>query len=388
MGNSFRRSERAGRSMSRGSVPKVLENEFRWPPVFESSGGEYLFDPRSNMFYEPKSDFFYDCNSKLYYSNKRKAYFRLTDPGSDVFEQVSGDRTEEAAPVKSSSKSKSSEEDKKPSIKIRIRSKSLSRSRARSDSTGRGRSEETLDRRRKEQMKNVEKWNNQLSLQPAMMGYRDVALSVASSAPRTVATSCGGDAIQKLLAMAQGASKKLSSRVLSSSPPDNELSPSEAVVTTNGGQPICVICRRKFASLDLLRRHEQQSELHKSNLSKRKVPEAPPSKNEPDVVQYQDRAKKRRLLHSDVPAVLPGRRVEVPCLKERAFVDPEAALGDQNVGNQLYQRMKAKSNNDSASASTSGAFTDIIKEEWKRIESMARPQTLMANEKVKGLGHH
>ena len=47
-----------------------------WPSPFEDSGGSYVFDARSRLFYEAESNFFYDPKNKLYYSNERKIYYR------------------------------------------------------------------------------------------------------------------------------------------------------------------------------------------------------------------------------------------------------------------------------------------------------------------------
>lgn len=366
-------------------MPRAVTNEFRWPPVFETSGSDYVFDPRSNMFYEPKSDFFYDCNSKLYYSNKRKAYFRLTDAAIPVFEPLSASFSDGSLPVKTSSPSKSPEGSKKPNIQIHIRSKELSKSKSRARSQSRGKSEEPLDRRLKEQIKNVEKWNNQISLQSAVLRSPGVALSVGSSLPRSVAsTTSGTQVMQKVLDMAKDASLALSSRVLK----DENNPKASAVLTTSAGQPICVVCRRKFASLEQLRKHEEQSNLHKANLAKRKASEVTPAPQEqPESIQYQDRAKKRRLLHSYAPLVLPGNRPEVR-LTERAAVDPEVALGAHNVGNKLFQTLLAKSSV-SASANSSTGLAQAIKEDWKRIENMAQPQreAVAVDGKGKGLGY-
>lgn len=63
---------------------KPIQRE--WPPVFESSGASFIFDARSGMFYEPASDFFYDPKTKLYYSNKKQSYFRFVADANPQFQ--------------------------------------------------------------------------------------------------------------------------------------------------------------------------------------------------------------------------------------------------------------------------------------------------------------
>jgi len=365
-------SSSVSRSQPTGSMPKDDLDVFRWPPAFESSGSDYVFDPRSNMFYEPKSDFFFDCHSKLYYSNKKKAYFCLADQSTMTFEEI---LPEKSSGKKSMEPNAHDKGEKKKSIQIRIKSKSLSR--PRQPSVPRGRSDEKLDPKRLEQIQNVEKWNNQMSLKTTMLQPR-----ISSSLPRTLATSsdCIGS-MQKVLDMAKIASQELSSRVeLDLSDTKQDL---KGIVSTAAGQPICVVCRRKFASVDQLRRHEQHSELHKTNIAKSKVSDTTSAVTQATPTQYQDRAKKRRLLHSDLPVVLQNKRHHSVDVLERQVVNPGFALGEQNIGNQLFQKMLSTSSSTGKATST---VSESIRDDWKRIEQLARPETSLAKDHGRGLG--
>jgi len=391
------------------ALPKLAE--FIWPPIFESNGSSYVFDPRSNMFYEPNSDFFFDCNTKLYYSNKRKAYYSLLEGETGaVFQKLSSTistTNQSISPPSSSSILPAADpqepavvDTKKKGIAIHIRSKSLSRPRERSKSHGR-RSMSRLqadidvprDPRQKEQIQNVEKWNNQLSLKSTIEASREVALSVASILPHPNTTSAMTNYanLQSVLGIAKATCSDLSIEN-----PVSTSGASPSIITTRTGQPICVLCKRKFASLDQLRRHEEESELHKTNVAKRKaeelsslLPIQPPTTI--PTVQYEDRAKKRRHLHADVPMVHRSRPEEVrDPVVGAAVIDPESALNHDNVGNQLFQRMLVKSGTlDDPNKLASGGLNDSIKEEWRRIESMSQPRALrreLADEKVKGVG--
>jgi len=282
----------------------------------------------------------------------------------------------------------------KKSIAIHIRSKSLSRPRDRSTSVDRrslsriqGKIDETLDLRKKQQMQNVEKWN-QLSLQATLMRSREVALAVSSIIPRqqnTTSTTANHTPKQEAHGMAQDVARDAEPKEISTP------AVLSAVVTTSNGQPICVLCKRKFPSIDLLRRHEGQSELHRTNLAKRKADELAKPISQPEPVKYQDRAKKRRFLHSDVPILLPPKnRDEWRTIERAEVIDPEKALSHENVGNQLFQKMlnKASTSNKTTSVD-SRHMCETMKEDWRRIESIS--QTRLSRDfvvdKTTGIGY-
>lgn len=339
--------------------------EFKWPSLFETNGADYVFDPRSNMFYEQKSDFFYDCNSKLYYSNKKKAYFRRIErPSGSVFQIVSGsastkDSTESSMPLPVGLTLK-------PTIEIRIRSKSLSVSRApRRQSRGKSHAEESLDKKRKEEIQHIKKWNN------LSRNSRDNSLA------RTVASMDSNDkSMQDFLQMAEQASQAIAKTL--------------QVQPLTDSRPICILCKRKFASLDQLRRHEQQSELHKTNLAKKKADEsAALTSQQQETLKYQDRAQKRRLLHGDLSVAPPAKRIEQSRQLERTdVIDPEAALGQHNVGNQLFHKMLSRSSKPLPKDTPTG-LCETIKADWRRIENMSNTRAFaqeFPQDKEKGIG--
>jgi len=348
-------------------------------------GSAYIFDPRSQMFYDAKSDFFHDPNSKLYYSNKKQAYFRLVEGMENpTFEKVAGSSDLQS----NAQQANSTITDGKKSIKIHIRSKSLSKSRARSQS----RAKETpsnaqqLDKKKREQLVNAEKWN-QLSLKSSLIHSQSAA--APSILPRTIASSSNSESvIQSVFAVAQVTSGELPVATASESVANKNHA---LVATTSGGNPICLVCKRKFGSLEQLRRHEELSDLHKANLAKiaaTKVPVAQPIEEPP--IKYQDRAKRRRMLHADAPTSLPRKPSLHPgtILPRNVPVDPEVALGNQNVGNQLFQKMmsKAKPTTDNGKNSD---ICESIKQDWKRIESLTNSRSAAAQDiasSKKGLG--
>ena len=173
-------------------------------------------------------------------------------------------------------------------------------------------------------------------------------------------------------------------------------------VVTTSGKPICQICMRKFVSVDKLRLHEQQSELHKANLAKAMVATEATERKKAEQTQkdekgleksamppppkYKDRASQRRLMHCDLPLIQPQRhrlRQNDRLFDERyrlAPMNPDAALGEHNIGNQLLQKMVSKSKSNTVTMarqarSQSGYrppdSVDNLRRDWKLIEDLS-----------------
>jgi RNA-binding protein 5/10 len=171
----------------------------------------------------------------------------------------------------------------------------------------------------------------------------------------------------------------------------------ESTVTTSGGKPICRICMRKFPTVDKLRQHEQQSELHKANLAKAEAAKAAEKKKVDEeqtkvqekkkvpTIKYKDRASQRRMLYCDLPSGLPQRNRdrltdELESRRYRpALINPELHLGEHNIGNQLFQKMSkantrpgtARQARPESSDSTSVSLADHLRKDWALIESLA-----------------
>ena len=168
---------------------------------------------------------------------------------------------------------------------------------------------------------------------------------------------------------------------------------------TASGKPICLICKRKFASIEKLHQHEKLSKLHQENLAKKKAQEAiavtAAKPNEKEHItpkapnpEYRDRAKERRTMYVPEPssgmAEVNQSIVDMgPSLdRARAVVETEAVapdqcLGETNVGNKLLRSLgwkggslgRANANGDT-SVSEDGV-KDKLKQDWERIETIA-----------------
>ncbi|KAI0710448.1 hypothetical protein C8T65DRAFT_648399 [Cerioporus squamosus] len=118
----------------------------------------------------------------------------------------------------------------------------------------------------------------------------------------------------------------------------------------------CLLCARQFKSLDQLKRHNKESDLHKKNYKDanlrdiaREKAKAARAKAEQQQPKYRDRASERRVMHNqpDVPRPTPEVR---PPNKRKQSEGPRApspppppppapAQDDKNIGNKLLKMM-------------------------------------------------
>jgi len=173
---------------------------------------------------------------------------------------------------------------------------------------------------------------------------------------------------------------------------DVQQPPSKKVKTTTSGQPICVLCRRKFATLEKLVQHENLSALHKENLAKKVAADDTKKKAQESDTSYRDRSKERRqMFGSDAPesssshaeALLAhslGSGAAPERTKPAEVIRPEETLNnDSNVGNKLLQKMGWKSGealgrtgNDNTAKGNSDSAASNLKKDWEKIESLAQ----------------
>lgn len=124
---------------------------------------------------------------------------------------------------------------------------------------------------------------------------------------------------------------------------------------TAKGEPICDLCKRKFATMEKLEYHERVSQLHKDNLLKKKQSVEAAAKEK---MKYVDRAEQRRNLHGD--DVVPDR--ELPPV-EPTKTDP--SLGESNIGHQMLTKMSG------GKGVPKTEQQERLSKDWDRIESMS-----------------
>jgi RNA-binding protein 5/10 len=341
-----------GRSV-RSEEPRPFKKKREWPPSFDEEGSAFVFDSRCAMFYESESDFFYDPKSKLYYGNKQGLYYHYK-PESKSFEAVTS-KSESASqssatdpePILTSSTSGSAGDGGggKKSISIKIKTKVLKKN-DHPDTAKTSSSTDVDEPVRKKHAMDIEKW----TARTQELKASDTALAIA----KKNATATTTTANQPPTAVGSAASD-------------------DAVPRTPNGEPICLLCRRKFPTLEKLKYHVDVSQLHKDNLAKQASQSestnapptassdshpppqtvAPPKSTEPATsTEYVDRAQQRRNLYGPelgtlafaAPSSLPPP-TEVPGGQAPAatLLAPSASnhdpLGASSVGHQMLQKL-------------------------------------------------
>jgi len=339
-----------------------------WPPSFQKDGSAFTFDARSAMFYEPLSDFFYDPKSKLYYGNKKCAYYRHDEQKKPPFVEVQKLTTKEIEDHQREDTGGVAQEklmlrtsklvSSKPKIEIKFKTKKVKSSSLSSSGTDQPATVSVVSKVKQEQIANIGKWKDK-----------------------------------------QAELKK-----------DEGLSKPKIRITTKG-EPICMICKRKFPNLAKLRLHERGSELHKKNLlrfqenkkkpaqeteadavgTKRKLSETPASTGvaydgqlhllETGTSQvYTDRAEKRRQFHGvdlcapALPSLL--RQLDTEADTKDDFptatnVPGNDLLNENNIGLQMFNKINGNKNSNSNRRSVD-TTNDHLRKEWARIEAMAQ----------------
>lgn len=372
---------------------KQLRDKFKqrqqreWPPSFDTDGASYIFDSRSGMFYHPPCDFFYDPKTKLYYSNKKAQYFHFVgaeDANAIPFLPVqaggggNGAAAEEGV-VESSNPDSLDKKvpppnpEQKPKIAISLKTKVANPP--------------------------VKSLNEVAAFEKSKLNEQKKAARKDSA---HLTTDTSPPVIPQSHKKHEEDMEKWSGRVkeLRNDDEENTTNPSTSrkIKTTVSGQPICLLCRRKFASVEKLEQHEKLSALHKANLAKKTAADAEKASKQKEAEGlYKDRAKERRLMHGDLTSAHssgPSSRADailaqadgsrasaISVTKTAEIVRPEDTLGDTNVGNKLLQKLGWKSGdtigrkqdgeNDAQPKGGKDAASSL-KSDWERIESLAQ----------------
>ena len=314
-----------GRAVARAMPPQKKKKEDPiWPPCFDRNGSAFVFDTRSGMFYEAETDFFFDPVSKLYYGNKQGCYYRYDD-GKKAFEHVQKVNPAQAEDAimdtiaKPSTADSGTQGKKKAAISIKLKTKALSSA------------------------KSTKKSSKTKTKAPT-------AAAAAASVP--LVTKKHAADIDK---WSERQVEKRQQEEQAPQPTPSE-DTTKTIATTAKGEPICLLCRRKFATLAKLEYHEKVSNLHKENLAKQKkakeeetkVPPKPSSQPQLPAA-YVDRAQQRRTLYgpeSTVVTAAPSDLHSVVSLGSSTAatasvvaVQPQDNLGESNIGNQMLKKL-------------------------------------------------
>lgn len=336
---------------------KRQPKEKTWPPCFQDKSDVFVLDAGSGMFYHSESDFFYDPNSKLYYGNKKQAYFSYNRD------------TKRFVPIESSSETGSSEAPLAPPAGTNAAAQNIEQDQfllvpdARSQSTAVEppktaiaiKLKTAIGDSKKKTKKSSEKKKN-LSASASKMTPGSGADPVVTKLQKQHLTNIEvwserGKEMQK----ERAAEMKLEQPPTTGKASSGSPSQTPAVAKTAKGKPICLLCKRKFPTIEKLRLHEEKSALHKENLEKQKKMQEDEEQKAKSVATsgpgYVDRAQQRRDMYGPEhvlppPPVMPDTSGPISVTDETSEIAVPATnlMGDSsNIGHQMLQKLGWKS---------------------------------------------
>ena len=372
-----------------------------WPPPFDTDGALYVFDSRSGFFYEAESNFYYDPKSRYYYS--ASGWFQHCPELEPPFRKISPQQEEETK----REEQKKREMDEHTISGAEQASLAATKSNNEGGEGGAGKMKIAISLKTKTPLgAGATTSSLKSSMDTHIVENSSMLGREQQSSPTTESRG-----IKQMQAQAYDAdiakwnNARSSNRTTSSSsiPAENKDTPK----TTKTGQPICLLCRRKFANTEALQKHEQSSALHKQNLAKKKGDRTNNGDLKPtgaesggkSLIEYRDRAKDRRSMYGiesshggeAVISSASALAADVGPSLEKArpvvsaeVVRPSDALGGSNVGSQMLKKLgwtqgsslgreqspEAGGNSDGGHGRGSDANAQMVKE-WETIESAA-----------------
>lgn len=281
----------------------------RWPPHFESNGGQYVYQATSGYFFNAATDFYYDPKSHLYLSARDGVYlqfdaavqppFRVfnppapTEPIALAHAHTVALTTEPPSHAGSGCVAPNNSTYQAPKPKVRLGLPAAAPTRSGAVGFGFGLSaakkvkldlakwgslqheeeeeEEAGGKERgKQAVKSVKKTDCAAVATSDSPGSCLAILEKRTTAGEdVVAGECSRDRSGSMLvALAPTPATPLvtPSAQVSTVPVVAPAAP--AAVHTPNLAPICLLCQRQFASFEMLQRHEKESKLHAENLKK------------------------------------------------------------------------------------------------------------------------
>lgn len=336
----------------------------QFPGPFELYPEDYILDSATGYFFQEWTDFFHCPKSKLYFHQEGGRYYSF-DKGEDLYVDVDNNYGMAKMQMKTDKKEKLDRGDdlvvqalqgaKKTNVvgvknKISItikqqgdKKKSSKKAIAKKATTEEGRpkglirgTENQQSQHQKAHQDDIEKWSQRAK-------GSEMSVSFANNSPNVV------------LLPEKGRIRK-----------------------TKSGKPVCMLCKRKFGSLEKLEKHISSSELHKFNLTK-----VNPSGNDPNR-SYLDRALNRRVLYEEhnaptvplmdanevkdmmAPSLEHAREVEIS-----EAIRPEDNLGTANIGNKMLQKLGWKGGSLGRKGNFDSKTDSALKKDWEKIERAA-----------------
>ncbi|CAI5734067.1 unnamed protein product [Peronospora farinosa] len=273
-------------------APLVQEPKKMWPAPFETAGGSYVYVSEKGLYWDPDSMFYYDAPTKVYQNSFTGTYYRCVNPtssGAAAFQVFVPPLPvdDEAYEISTAPKvdvaikpalSLSLKKDKKKALGISLGVKTTAFASASSvfmktSPVGNGATAPSVNAvnmasigMKRKSADDIAKWSQR---QREANEPKSEELSTAPVQQQLLhSTALGVSAVSRgEAAKSSATSQQKATTTVSSNAVDPVI---EALTTVPLEAPICLLCRRKFGSLDILRKHETLSKLHLANLAKAK----------------------------------------------------------------------------------------------------------------------
>ncbi|EEY58213.1 uncharacterized protein PITG_00851 [Phytophthora infestans T30-4] len=184
-------------------VPRFEEPKKLWPPPFETAGGSYVYVSEYGLYWDPDSLFYYDAHTLVYHNSFTGLYYRCVDPQSSGASAFQV--IEPPLPVDDEAYSDATTA-KTPAASKAALSLSLKKDKKKAPGISFAIKTTAIGMKRKS-ADDIAKWSQR----------QHSVIDALTSVPQQL--------------------------------------------------PICLLCRRKFGSLEMLRKHEKLSKLHLANLA-------------------------------------------------------------------------------------------------------------------------
>jgi RNA-binding protein 5/10 len=315
-------------------------NEYGQFPVPDVS--TYQYDETSGYYYDPFTGLYYDSNSTYYYNTQTQKFLywdgerRMYLPAPETGATVAENKTDNKRPPS-------------PEKKVKIAKKIV---------------------------KDMEKWAKKLNAQkeqqktefiPTVAPAQPIIDPVYVPAATSATADAGFSLLEKtynrrsseLMRPKDLASATATAAIFAkadSSPQPSTSSEADAVSSSSGAGPggamteeelidwdklTCLLCRRAFASKDILLKHQQMSDLHKKNVEDLLTAKGGGLSQDGSTLQYRDRAKERRAKYGQPEPPQSKRRRPAEVEAEPVpFEQPTRdGIKEDNIGNRLLQKM-------------------------------------------------
>uniref|UniRef100_A0AAV1U7X8 RNA-binding protein n=1 Tax=Peronospora matthiolae TaxID=2874970 RepID=A0AAV1U7X8_9STRA len=343
-------------------VPRFEEPKKLWPAPFETAGGSYVYVSEYGLYWDPDSLFYYDPPTSLYYNSFTGVYYRCVSPAGsraaafqvfvppvpvndDAYQEECTAATAASKPVMSISLKKDKKKTSGISFSLKTAAFGATLASSKLSSTKSSAAASTVTAvnvasgMKRKSAGDIAKWSQRqqeakkqksedVDITPIQQQQQRTEPSALSIADHGEATTFADSSQQR--ATVSAVNHAVDSVI-------------DALTNVPQEAPICLLCRRKFGSLEILRKHETLSKLHLANLAKaRENKQHIAAQQREHEMQVEQLAKKQRQdshAPSTAPCGIDRRSASTPGSKS---ANPEPTL-ESGIGGKMLKMMGWKS---------------------------------------------